>query len=273
MKTFLESEVKPIGIVGDGRVARHFSHYFQLLGIPILRWSRRAANTLGLPAAEIFLQNCDVVLLLVSDPAIDEVAARFSTTPNTTPTLFHFSGSWVAKLPHVHGAHPLMTFGSELYGPESYRQIPFIIEEKALEIFRSVFPKLAHVHPLYTVPRDPLVKAKYHAYCSMAGSFSTLLWTKLFCELKTTFDIPAEAAVPFLEQLTRNLATLARENPTDSSRFLTGPIARGDHQAIQKHLDALGSDPYRAIYEAFVKLHLPNSNRSTPTYEHPYRTP
>ena len=32
-----------LGIVGDGRVARHLHHYFTLLNRPFRTWSRRSA--------------------------------------------------------------------------------------------------------------------------------------------------------------------------------------------------------------------------------------
>ena len=31
----------PLGIVGDGRIVRHFLAYFNLLGLPVRTWSRR----------------------------------------------------------------------------------------------------------------------------------------------------------------------------------------------------------------------------------------
>jgi phosphoglycerate dehydrogenase-like enzyme len=34
-------QVPEFGIVGSGRVARHFQHYFNLLGISVRAWSRR----------------------------------------------------------------------------------------------------------------------------------------------------------------------------------------------------------------------------------------
>lgn len=53
----------PIDIVGDGRVARHFLHYLNLLGFSVRAWSRRA------PAAgpTEALASCRTVLLLIRD--------------------------------------------------------------------------------------------------------------------------------------------------------------------------------------------------------------
>src|ERR1700757_3581253 len=115
----------PYGIVGDGRVATHFAHYLGLLGLPFRQWSRRA------PQAE--LGACPVILLLVSDPAIEALAARYPAQ-----TCVHFSGSLLSE--RVHGMHPLMSFGRELYGLADYQRIPFVAEDAAL--FRRLFATL-----------------------------------------------------------------------------------------------------------------------------------
>jgi 2-dehydropantoate 2-reductase len=222
---------RPFGIVGDGRVATHFGHYFRLVGIPFRQWSRRS------PVQS--LADCPVILLLVSDPAIEELARRY---PGQTRV--HFSGSF--RSPEVHGMHPLMTFGTALYSLSEYQRIPFVAEDPAL--FRRFFPALAN--PCYRIRPDD--KARYHALCAMAGNFTGFLWAKLFEEFPKALGIPAEAAVPYLEQVCRNIAA----SPTHPERFLTGPIVRNDVAAVEKHLSALQSDPYRSVYEAFARIHL-----------------
>ncbi len=221
---------RPFGIVGDGRVATHFSHYFRLVGIPFRQWSRRS------PAES--LADCPVILLLVSDPAIHELASRY---PGRTSV--HFSGSF--RDPDIHGMHPLMTFGTALYSLSDYRRIPFVAEDPAL--FRRLFPALPN--PCYGIRPDD--KARYHALCAMAGNFTGFLWAKLFEEFPATLDIPAVAAVPYLEQVCRNIAA----SPTHPESFLTGPIVRRDAAAVEKHLLALESDPYRSVYEAFARIY------------------
>ena len=228
----------PFGIVGDGRVATHFAHYFRLAGIPFRQWSRHS------PAES--LADCPVILLLVSDPAIEELASRY---PGRTRV--HFSGSLSSD--GVHGMHPLMSFGRELYSLAEYQRIPFVAEDPAL--FRSVFPRLAN--PCYGIRRED--KARYHALCAMAGNFTGFLWAKLFQEFPAALGIPAEAAIPYLEQVCRNIAA----DPTHPENFLTGPIVRNDARTVAKHLAALADDPYRPVYEAFAKIHL-NPDKSRP---------
>jgi len=86
----------------------------------------------------------------------------------------------------------------------------------------------------------------------MAGNFTGFLWAKLFEEFPKALEIPAEAAVPYLEQVCRNIAA----SPTHPESFLTGPIVRRDVAAVEKHLSALESDPYRSVYEAFARIHM-----------------
>ena len=213
-------------------MATHFAHYFRLAGLPFRQWSRRS------PAAD--LADCPVILLLVSDPAIEELASRYPGR-----TRIHFSGSF--NSPDVHGMHPLMSFGRALYSLPDYERIPFVVEDPVL--FRSVFPRLPN--PCYGIRRED--KARYHALCAMAGNFTGFLWARLFEQFPATLGIPPEAAIPYLEQVCRNIAA----NPMQPETFLTGPIVRGDTQAVEKHLNALEGDPYRAVYEAFTRIDRP----------------
>jgi len=228
----------PYGIVGDGRVATHFAHYFRLLGMPFRQWSRRST-------AEN-LADCPVILLLVSDPAIEELGSRYPGRIRV-----HFSGSFTSA--EVHGMHPLMSFGRELYSLPEYQRIPFVVEDPAL--FRGLFPRLTN--PCYGIRLED--KARYHALCAMAGNFTGFLWARLFEEFPAALGIPAEAAIPYLEQVCRNIAAA----PTKPEHFLTGPIARNDAATVEKHLAALAGDDYRAVYEAFARIHL-RRNEPTP---------
>ena len=73
-----DSGPSPYGFVGDGRLSRHWRHYFTSLGLPWRLWSRAHARANGKPgvgAAEA-LADCPLILLAVSDDAIAPVLAR-----------------------------------------------------------------------------------------------------------------------------------------------------------------------------------------------------
>jgi hypothetical protein len=221
--------------VGDGRVARHIHHYLTLLGLSVRTWSRRA--NLEEPTAA--LASCRTVLLLIQDKAIDPFIQAWPALREKR--LVHFSGSLVTEA--AEAAHPLMTFGRDLYELATYRSIPFVLDAGGTR-FDALLPDLPN--PSFTVPA--VERPYYHALCVMAGNFSTMLWLKLFNELEDRFGIPASAAHPYLTQLTANLLA-------DPSHALTGPIARGDDKTIAANLKALEGDPFHAIYLAFARAY------------------
>lgn len=238
MRQVPDTHTPPLGIVGDGRVARHFRHYFQLLGRPFRTWSRRDTTT---PAAA--LRGCDTILLLIADRAIEPFAAAWPELAEKR--LVHCSGALVT--PVAEGAHPLMTFGEQLYDLDTYTRVPFILDKGGTP-FDLLLPGLPN--PTFTIRAED--RPLYHALCVLAGNYSTMLWSKLFRELETRFGIPASAAFPYLAQVAANLQR-------DPDRALTGPLGRGDVDTVRANLDALEGDPFHAVYAAFGEAYAQRS--------------
>jgi predicted short-subunit dehydrogenase-like oxidoreductase (DUF2520 family) len=225
----------PLGLVGSGRLARHFRHYFDLLGLPFRTWSRRESTEHPSDA----LASCDTVLLLVRDDAIEAFVDAWPALRRKR--LVHCSGSLLTSA--AEAAHPLMTFGPSLYGVHEYRAIPFVLDAGGTPL-PDLLPGLPN--PWFTIPRAE--RPLYHALCVMAGNFSTILWTKLFDTFETRFDIPRSAAFPYLRRMTTNLEIA----PGDA---LTGPLARGDVQTMAANLKALEGDAFHAVYAAFARIY------------------
>ncbi|MEK6578884.1 MAG: hypothetical protein AABZ55_06630, partial [Bdellovibrionota bacterium] len=114
----------PIGIIGDGRLARHFARYLSLLGLPYIQWSRQMARESGQAPSHVF-QDVERILVLVKDSAIESVIRAWPDLQ--AKKLIHCSGCVVTSL--AHGAHPLMTFGPDLYPLSTYQNVPFILEK------------------------------------------------------------------------------------------------------------------------------------------------
>lgn len=235
MRQVPDPSAAPIGIVGDGRVARHFLHYLGLLGIPTRTWARRTSR---LPPDET-LSSCATVLLLIRDDAIVPFAGSWPALRDKR--LVHFSGSLATGL--AEAAHPLMTFGPDVYDVDSYRSVPFVLDAGGTP-FDQLLPGLPN--PWFAIPAA--ARPYYHALCVMAGNFSMLLWLKLFEEFQHRFGIPASAAHPYLARTTTNLVSQGRG-------ALTGPLARGDATTIRANLAALDGDPFHAVYLAFVRAY------------------
>ena len=137
-------------LIGNGRVARHFRHYFSLLKLPFSTWNR-SESLLRLHEK---LSVCSHILLLISDSVIDEFIIQH--LKKTEAMLIHFSGSLVSS--HAFGAHPLMTFSENLYDLECYHEFSFVLDHDAPP-FETLLPGLSNRY----VRLDKSLKAKYHA--------------------------------------------------------------------------------------------------------------
>lgn len=222
-------------IIGNGRVARHFQHYFSLLNLSFNIWNRSQSPD----KLNTFLKQATHILILITDRAIDtfcETHLQYSTAYR-----IHFSGSHVSR--HAFGAHPLMTFSANMYCLEDYLTIPFIVDQSAPD-FEKLLPGLSNKN----IKLNTSDKAKYHALCVMSGNFSCLLWQKLFSNFEEAFNIPASFAYPYLRQQTENLLT-------DARNALTGPLVRNDDITIKKNVAALAGDPFQEVYMAFVECY------------------
>ena len=233
-------------LLGGGRLARHLRHYLQLEGLPVSGWARDPhsdLNTHDLPDAEARLRatvaDATHVVLLVSDDGLKPLLKQYSWLHGHR--LVHCAGA--ISLPGVTGAHPLMTFGRTLYGLETYRAIPFVVEQGGS--LENVFPGLAN--PSFSLATEH--KALYHALCVMAGNFPQLLWQRLVERLDADLALPAEVFRAYLHQAVDNLVD-------DPRGALTGPLARGDSATQSRNLAALGDDSSLAdLYRTFVEFH------------------
>ncbi len=219
------------GLIGRGRVAFHMARYLELEGRRVLQWHR----DLGV-RAEASLRDSDVILLAISDDAIEGFLDGHPGL-RTRPVV-HFSGSLV--IDDVHGLHPLMTFGPEAYDLEFYRAIPFVTERGGAG-FDEIFPGLHN--PSW--PIDGENKSLYHALCVLAGNSTAILWTKVMKDFESRLGLPQDILRPFLQRTAANSLDQGRD-------ALTGSLARNDRGTIARDLDGLTGDPYREVYLALA---------------------
>jgi predicted short-subunit dehydrogenase-like oxidoreductase (DUF2520 family) len=221
------------GLIGRGRLASHLARYLEFEAQTFVTWHRE----MRLPP-EGALTEADIILLAISDDAIQPFLVDHPDLRRRT--LVHFSGSLVVD--GVHGLHPLMTFGAELYDRETYRSIPFIEEKEGLG-FRELFPGLRN--PSWTI--DPELKPLYHALCVLAGNFTILLWSKAYEDFERRLGLPREVLRPYLSRSFNNTSLAG-------GAALTGPLTRGDVDTVARDLRALEGDPYARVYRAFAAL-------------------
>lgn len=222
-------------IVGNGKTAKHISRYFELLNIPFNSWNRNQSILF-----EKKLTEKKKILLLISDDQIEKFIQEHKSKVNKEILWIHFSGVLSSKI--TESAHPLFTFHNSLYDLETYKNIPFITE-KGKKTFPQLFPEL----PNTSYEIESSEKSLYHAWCSIAGNFTSILWSEFFNRFENKFKLPREASFLYLKQVTANILS----NP-DS---LTGPFVRGDKSTINKHIGALKGDDFYNIYNSFKELY------------------
>lgn len=219
-------------IIGNGRLARHLSFYFQSQNITFKTWSRSQGGDLG-----ALVHSVETVLLCISDSALESFVNDNDCLKEKT--LVHFSGATFVK--DVLAFHPLMTFSHDPYDKDFYPTIPFISFNSDVS-FKSIFPMLKNP----TSVLDEKLMPYYHSLCVMGGNFTTLLWAKC-SEAFREIGINSEFIKPYMQKVFEN--TLA-----DPVKNLTGPLVRGDQATINKNMDALANPKDKKLYQSFVDI-------------------
>jgi predicted short-subunit dehydrogenase-like oxidoreductase (DUF2520 family) len=222
-------------IIGNGRMAKHFLKYCQYLNIETDLWYRQQPSDQLSAQANLSSH----IFILIKDGEIENFILKHKLN-QLNKILIHFSGSLTTDL--ANSAHPLMTFGPEVYDRLTYEKILFVCEKHKAP-FEKILPGLKNPHA-YIEGKD---KAYYHCLGSLANNFTTILWQTYFNELKDKFGINPEDVFPILEQTLINLKK-------DYKNALTGPLIRKDTKTIDKHLKTLKDHPLEDIYNGFVKL-------------------
>jgi predicted short-subunit dehydrogenase-like oxidoreductase (DUF2520 family) len=200
-----------IAIIGRGRLGTALTPALTAAG-------RSVEGPLGRgerPSADV-----EAVLLCVPDGQIARVAAEIPRGP----LLGHCSGA-TPVAPHCDfGLHPLMTVTEE--GAE-FRGAGGAIgatSEPALAFARGLADDLG----LNVVEIEDSERAAYHAAASIASNFLVTLETA--AERMLGHD--RELLVPLVRATVENWARLGE-------RALTGPIARGDEETVERQRDAV----------------------------------
>lgn len=228
-----QSEV-PYLIIGNGRLAKHISLYFDLSEIPYLNWYRKSSKSLS-----SLISQSQKILVLINDDEIENFILQ-NKKGFEEKTWIHCSGLLSTTL--AESAHPLMAFTNELYDLETYKQIPFVTE-KGRKSFKELFPELKNT----SFEIEPDLKPLYHAWCVMSGNFTTILWQRFFEVFEKQLNIDKKYSFPYLKMIFENLMK--------SNSPLTGPLARGDKKVIEKNLLALQDEPFAEIYRSFVNTY------------------
>ena len=220
-------------LIGSGRLSRHLQFYFQQKNISFTTWNRSQ----DLELLHNLISEASHILLAISDSSLEPFFHQH--LKDSSKKIIHFSGA--LSLTRAFAAHPLMSFGPELYSLEDYEKIHFVIT--GAPALGDLIPGLEN--KFTSIPAEN--KALYHALCVLGGNFPILLWAKMSEGFKD-LGLPPEAAQVYLEKIVENFNR-------QGSRALTGPLVRKDLATIQANLKALDKDPFQNVYSAFVEAY------------------
>jgi predicted short-subunit dehydrogenase-like oxidoreductase (DUF2520 family) len=186
--------------------------------------------------------DAELRLICVPDRAIAEVAGAIELGP----WVAHVSGGTplAALTPHTlrFSVHPLQTLTLSR-GPEQLDGAwGAITAETADGHARALWlAETLGLHP-FVLADDR--RALYHAGASIASNFLVTLY-RAAAQLLEQADAPPAALVPLMERTIEN------------GFELTGPIARGDWETVDRHLAALRGEEVEPLYRALAEATRP----------------
>lgn len=222
--------------------------------LPVLR--------VGLPAITRFVPHnefsgtsSDVLVIAAGDPDISTIARSVSRGPELPRIALHTSGSLssgeLAALADegvkTGSMHPLAALSDPVSGAERFRGAYFCIEGDAEAIAAAEKLAVDLEGVPFSIPTDS--KALYHAAAVMAAGHVVALFDAAVEMLVRCGLGPEEARRVLLPLTSGSLANLGGRG---SAAALTGPFARGDASALERHLAAFDNfaigDELRDIY-------------------------
>lgn len=235
--------------------------------VSVISRSRSSTRILGrLLSADIASTNLsdlsprtNLLLIAVPDESIAEVSAKISRNPNLRKsrlTAFHPSGMLTSD-----ALETLRGQGSRIFSLHPIQTFPDGISlQKQMNLMKGVwygFEGEAHVRPaarslvrelggkFVEIPKAE--KILYHTACVFAANYPTLLMAAAE-RLSNALGLPG--LKPFAPLVETAMQQALELGPGVS---LTGPLSRGSHVVLRRHLEALRShDP--ALAELYVAL-------------------
>jgi predicted short-subunit dehydrogenase-like oxidoreductase (DUF2520 family) len=211
------------------------------------------AGPLGRTYSQSDLDRADVVLLCVPDREIAaacEFLAEVLVDSDAHPLVGHCSGAGTLELLSAVSAdrrfslHPLTSVTAEQRC--NWQDVTAAVAGSGAEALQSAtqLARLIGMSPLEIRDED---RAAYHAAASIASNFLVTLEAAAE-RLGKTAGVPRQAILPLVRQTVENWAGAGE-------RALTGPIARGDFETVerQRHAVAERAPELLDLFEAMAR--------------------
>lgn len=264
-------------VLGAGRAGLSLAAALQAAGVPLAAvhgrrsWQgtdgalARLPHTSG-PLSPESLAAAAVVLVTVRDAQLDDVLRLLAAVPLRAGTVvLHASG---AGTPAAEAAlracgvavgtfHPLLPLAAPELAAERLRGAWIGLDGDAAAVAAGA--RLAAALGAHTLGIPAGRKGAYHAAAALASNLPVTL-AVLAGGLLRAAGVPADEADGAVRSLMGAAVRNLERVPLDAgggARALTGPLARGDRDTVQAHLDSLAGAPAaRGAYLALASATL-----------------
>lgn len=244
-----------ISLIGSGNVAYQLAKIFTEKGVNLLDVRSRNIDNGAAIAAEfkvvfsnlIYEANpkADIIILAVSDDAINEIASKISKT-NTI--VCHTSGTESTEVlkeisPNFGSFYPLQTFTKNR--KVDFSTIPVLIDGSNENVKQTLF-KLGEMISENVSFLSNEQRMLIHPAAVMVNNFSNHLFTlaEKYCEDKNlNFNI----LKPLIKE------TVEKISEVSPSQNQTGPAKRRDTKTIEKHLSLIEDEKLKELYLLFTE--------------------
>ena len=242
-------------VVGCGRLGTALAKHLTAAGYPLVGLASRSlasaketatlidAACYGDPIWEM-TKTADVVFLTTPDGIISQAFKTVLENSGFKPgaVVLHCSGAHPSTILkpsdtqniHIGSMHPMQSFASKSVSGNPFDGIIISVEgsEKAVSIATAMATDLGAV----CLPLATKGKTLYHASAVVASNYLVALM-QMALNFMETAGISSDQAFGVLSPLVNGtLSNIEKNGVTDA---LTGPIARGDVETVQRHLTAI----------------------------------
>ncbi|HEX9968803.1 MAG TPA: DUF2520 domain-containing protein, partial [Acidimicrobiales bacterium] len=223
-----------VRVIGPGRAGRSFCQALSNAGWDVRDPLGRGDDVRAAAAG------VDLLLIATPDAAIATVAAAVDPVPSTV--VAHLSGSLGLDVlaPHDRRAsiHPLLPLPDPDTGATRLRGANFAVAGDPLAV--EVVGALAG-HAFEVADEH---RTTYHAAASIAANHLVALLGQVE-RVAAAAEVPLDAYLPLVRATVEDVAA---KGPKAA---LTGPVARGDHATVARHVAALPAEE-RPAYQALA---------------------
>ena len=251
--------IKSISIIGTGNVAFHLGKELAKNGIKIdFVYGRNESKTIELarslnsfPAKHINLIDSDLILVCVSDEALNEVISQIPSNLRIAYTSGSVELSTISRKENIGVFYPLQTFSRNK--EVNFFEVPFLLEADTTEFAQELFD-LAWLLSRKVLFASSSERKNYHLAAVWVNNFTN----HLVYQAKNILEkeqLNWELLLPLLAE------TVEKIKKVDPYEAQTGPARRNDQKTILTH-EAMLFGLQKEIYSLLSKSITASYNKN-----------